>query len=44
MNREAVAALIKRSRTDRGLPPKITDPEVLARIARIATAGGDRSA
>lgn len=33
--RPEVAALLKRTRTDRGLPEKITDPLVIAKIATI---------
>jgi len=32
-----VAALIKRTRTDRGLPAKVVDPIALARVAGLLT-------
>lgn len=41
-NNPAVAELLKRTRTDRGLPARITDQTVLARVARIVSSrGGD---
>lgn len=37
---DAVAELIRRTRTDRGLPPTVTDPAVIDRVAAIVAAGG----
>lgn len=33
--RDPVADLLRRTRVERGLPPRVTDPDVLARVARL---------
>lgn len=37
----AVADLLRRTRTDRGLPATITDQRILDRLTAIVTAGDD---
>jgi hypothetical protein len=39
---DAVADLLRRTRTDRGLPERITDEDTLRRVARLVARGGDR--
>lgn len=35
-----VSNLIRRTRTDRGLPRTITDPAIIAKVAALVAAGG----